>query len=124
MGKKILVPEFTENCRCLLEGVFKMSPVGLMKAVSDFLQNKYSNVAARSFISTGIAQFTDNLIFAVMVSKIFFGWSWIQVILCSLTGAIMELLCEIIFSPIGYKMATVWEKENVGKDYLANCKNG
>lgn len=89
-----------------------------------FNKNKYSNFAARSFISTGIAQFTDNLIFAVMVSKIFFGWSWIQVILCSLTGAIMELLCEIIFSPIGYKMAIIWEKENVGKDYLANCKNG
>lgn len=46
MGKKILVPEFTENCRGLLEGLFKISPVGLMKAVSDFLQNKYSNVEA------------------------------------------------------------------------------
>jgi hypothetical protein len=30
----------------------------------------------------------------------------------------MELLCEIFFSPIGYKMVCKWEKENVGDGYL------
>lgn len=50
---------------------------------------------------------------------IFFGWSFIQVITCSLTGAVLELLCEIIFSPIGYKVSRNWETENIGKEYLA-----
>ena len=44
MGKKVLVPEFTENCRGLLEGLFKISEVGLLKALGDFVSNKYSNV--------------------------------------------------------------------------------
>lgn len=44
MGKKVLVPEFTENCRGLLEGLFKISEVGLLKALGDFISNKYSNV--------------------------------------------------------------------------------
>ena len=83
------------------------------------LKNKsYKDFAVRSFISTGIAQFVDNLVFATMVSKIFFGWSWTAVLMCSLTGAIAELLCEVIFSPIGYRVSKQWEKENVGKDYL------
>ena len=39
--------------------------------------------AIRSFTSTGIAQFIDNLVFATVVSHVFFGWTWVQVITCS-----------------------------------------
>ncbi|MDD6311023.1 MAG: VUT family protein [Firmicutes bacterium] len=74
--------------------------------------------AIRSYVSTGIAQFVDNLIFALIVSHTFFGWTWVQVLLCSVTGAVMELLCEVIFSPIGYKVSQDWEKEKVGNQYL------
>jgi uncharacterized PurR-regulated membrane protein YhhQ (DUF165 family) len=78
----------------------------------------YKAFAMRSFISTGLAQFVDNLTFALIVSYHIFGWSAAQVLVCSLTGAAAELLCEIIFSPFGYKVSRQWEKENVGRQYL------
>ncbi len=78
----------------------------------------YGAFAARSFISTGVAQFVDNLTFALIVSYHFFGWSAAQVLICSLTGAVAELLCEVIFSPLGYKVSRNWERENVGAQYL------
>ena len=80
--------------------------------------NNFGSFALRSFSSTALAQFVDNLIFATVVSHIFFGWTWTQVIVCSLTGALMELLCEVVFSPLGYRMARAWEEEKVGQDYL------
>ena len=78
----------------------------------------FKKFAARSFISTGVAQFIDNLVFALLVSKIFFGWTWWQVIICSLVGALFELLCEVILSPVAFKMVKSWKKENVGDEYL------
>ena len=30
-----------------------------------------------------------------------FGWTWVQVLMCSLTGAVAELLCEVFLSPVG-----------------------
>ena len=80
-------------------------------------RNNYGSFALRSFVSTALAQFVDNLIFATVVSHIFFGWTWTQVLVCSLTGALMELLCEVVFSPLGYRMARQWEEEKVGQDY-------
>lgn len=78
--------------------------------------------ALRSYISTGVAQFVDNFIFAMMVSHVFFGWNMTQVITCSITGCIAELLCEVIFSPIGYKMCKKWDEQNVGSAYLDKAK--
>jgi uncharacterized PurR-regulated membrane protein YhhQ (DUF165 family) len=80
--------------------------------------NDYKAFAMRSFISTGIAQFVDNLTFALIVSYHFFGWSAAQVLVCSLTGAVAELLCEVIFSPVGYRVSRQWEAEHVGQQYL------
>lgn len=81
-------------------------------------RNNYGSFALRSFVSTALAQFVDNLIFATVVSHVFFGWTWTQVLVCSLTGALMELLCEVVFSPLGYRMARQWEEEKVGQDYI------
>ncbi len=81
-------------------------------------KDTFASFALRSYISTGIAQFADNLIFALMVSHVFFGWSWLQVFTCSLTGAVMELLCEVFISPIGYRVVKQWENEDVGREYL------
>ena len=78
----------------------------------------YKAFAVRSFTSTGIAQFVDNFVFATIVSVHFFGWSWIQVLFCSITGAFMELLCEVVFSPMGYRVSQNWEKEQVGQQYI------
>ena len=64
----------------------------------------FGNFAARAYISTFIAQFADNLIFALLVSRLFFGWTMVQCLTCALTGAVIELLSEVVFSPLGYRM--------------------
>ncbi len=74
--------------------------------------------AIRSYISTLVAQFVDNFVFATTVSKIFFGWTWTQVFVCSAIGAVCELLCEVLFGGFGYKVVCSWEKDNVGKEYF------
>ena len=74
--------------------------------------------ALRSYVSTLIAQFVDNMIFALMVSYVFFGWSMLQVITCSITGCLMELIAETIFSPIGYVACKRWDKAGVGTTYI------
>ena len=61
--------------------------------------------ALRSYVSTFLAQFADNLIFALLVSRVFFGWTMPQCLTCALTGALLELLSEILFSPFGYRLS-------------------
>ena len=73
---------------------------------------------ARSYISTLVGQFLDNFVFALIVSHTFFGWTLLQCVTCSLTGCIVELLCEVVFSPIGYRVCKGWDKHHVGKAYL------
>lgn len=81
--------------------------------------------AMRSYISTFVGQFMDNLIFSVIVfvgfAPIFwdgFRWTLLQCVMCALTGAVAELLMEILFSPLGYRITTYWKKHNVGSEYL------
>jgi queuosine precursor transporter len=78
----------------------------------------FRDFAIRSYVSTAIAQFVDNMIFAVVVSYHFFGWTPIQVVCSSIVGAGMELFCEVVFSPIGYKVSLEWEADNVGETYI------
>ncbi|MBQ8497619.1 MAG: VUT family protein [Clostridia bacterium] len=85
--------------------------------------------AARTYISTFIGQFLDNFIFSVIVFVFFapifwdgFHWTILQCATCALTGAFAELIMEIIFSPLGYKISLRWKKENVGKEYLEYIK--
>ena len=91
-----------------------------------FKSDGFFSFASRSYISTAIAQLVDNFIFATIVSKIFFGWTWIQVFVCSAIGAGFELLGEVFFSGLGYKVVRQWEKERVGQEYIeykkANAK--
>lgn len=79
----------------------------------------------RTYISTATGQFFDNLIFSMIVfmgfAPIFwngFSWTFIQCLMCSLTGAVIELLFEVIFSPIGYKITQRWKANGVGKEYI------
>ena len=65
----------------------------------------FGRFALRSYISTFLAQFADNLIFALIVSRNFFGWTMLQCFTCAVTGAVMELLFEVLFSPLGYKVS-------------------
>lgn len=81
-------------------------------------KNNFRSFALRSYVSTAIGQFVDNFVFATVVSKVFFGWTWQQVFFCSIAGAVAELISEVIFSPVGFKVCRKWEKHNVGHEYL------
>lgn len=79
----------------------------------------------RSYISTFVGQFLDNFIFSVIVFNFFaplfwsgFSWTILQCAMCAITGAFAELLMEIIFSPIGYRITQKWKSENIGKEYF------
>lgn len=100
-------------------GAFKNNPDGKLA------------FAARTYISTFVGQFVDNLIFALIVfvgfAPIFwdgFRWTVLQCVTCSLTGAAAELAMEVIFSPIGYRLVTKWKKYNVGSEYISYVKGG
>ena len=81
--------------------------------------------ACRSYISTFIAQFLDNFIFSIIVfvvcAPIFwdgFHWTVLQCAMCALTGSVAELVMEVAFSPIGYRITMIWQAESVGSEYL------
>ena len=81
--------------------------------------------AMRTYVSTFIGQFLDNFIFSVIVFVVFapifwngFCWTVLQCAMCALTGAVAELVMEILFSPIGYRMVKKWKQEQVGQAYL------
>ena len=79
----------------------------------------------RSYISTFIGQFFDNLIFAILTFMIFapifwdgFHWTFIQCVTCSLIGASLELVLEIVFSPFGYWVCKKWKEQEIGRQYF------
>ena len=87
--------------------------------------------AARTYISTFIGQFLDNFMFSMIVFVVFapifwngFCWTPLQCMMCALTGAVAELIMEIAFSPIGYRIAKRWQAEEVGREYLNLLEKG
>ncbi|MBR2929802.1 MAG: queuosine precursor transporter [Clostridia bacterium] len=97
----------------LIGKAFKRSPDGKLA------------YAMRSYVSTFIGQFLDNFIFSLIVFVLFapifwdgFCWTPLQCATCALTGAVAELIMEVLFSPIGYRIVKRWQAENVGKEYL------
>ena len=81
--------------------------------------------ATRTYFSTFIGQFLDNFIFSILVFVLFapifwngFCWTPLQCATCALTGAIAELIMEVIFSPIGYRITKRWKADNVGRAYF------
>lgn len=81
--------------------------------------------AMQSYISTFIGQFFDNFIFSLIVfagfAPIFwdgFKWSVIQCATCAVTGAVAELILEIAFSPIAYRIVINWKNNQIGKEYI------
>ena len=106
------------NCLNYIIGKgFKKNPDGKLAYVT------------QTYVSTFIGQFLDNLIFSIIVFMVFapiywdgFSWTFIQCVMCALTGAVAELIMEIVFSPIGYKIISKWKKDNVGKEYIDYMK--
>lgn len=74
---------------------------------------------SRTYLSTALGQFSDNLVFAFAVSHVFFGWSVLQCVTCALTGMVAELVCEVLFSFFGYKICRRWKEKGVGEEYIS-----
>ena len=78
-----------------------------------------------------MGQYFDNLIFSLIVfvgfAPIFwdgFSWTGWQCTACAFTGAVAELIMEVLFSPWGYRIVMKWKKHNVGKEYLDYIDGG
>ncbi len=97
----------------LIGSIFKNNPNGKLA------------YATQTYVSTFIGQFVDNLVFSVIVFMLFaplywngFSWTFLQCITCALTGAVAELIMEIVFSPIGFTIIKKWREQKVGEQYL------
>lgn len=85
--------------------------------------------ATRAYISTAIGQFIDNFVFTGLAFLVFFklsigtslGWTIWTVLGTASFGALLELLMEVVFSPVGYSICQKWRKDQVGQDYLEYC---
>ena len=106
------------------------------------LTNNYTNVAigsrfrknpdgvaayaARSFISTFLSQIVDNFLFVFLAFVLFpylpgalqVRWTIPQCVGASVACAVLELISEMIFSPIGYAVGKRWKERGVGREYL------
>lgn len=81
-------------------------------------RNNFSAFAVASWTSTLVAQFIDNLIFGLLF---LFALGYITLtaaIMMAATGMVAELICQAIFSPIGYRIAEKWRRNRVGNEYL------
>lgn len=85
-----------------------------------FIKNPTGKLAYcfRCYISTVISQFIDNLIFSSLTYMVFapifwngFSWTFIQVLMCALLYAGIELVIEVFISPIAFKIYKYWYKK-------------
>ena len=92
-------------------------------------QNRPDSKAAyftRTYISTFIGQYIDNFVFISLAFIVFplipgalpVTWTITQCAICSLTCAVVELALEMLFSPIGYRIARKWKEKGVGQEYV------
>lgn len=95
----------------------------LIKKIETKHGDKYWGFFVASAASTMIGQIIDNMVFALLVSVKFFGWTWTQVMVCSLTGAIFELIIELVFSPLTYRISKNWKKNGIGTEWIKADKD-
>lgn len=89
--------------------------------------------AVRSYVSTFLSQCVDNFLFVFLAFVVFpnipgalpVHWTVAQCVGASILCAAIELLSEVVFSPLGYHVAQKWKERNVGQEYLDRyCPNG
>lgn len=80
--------------------------------------DSFAAYTCRTYVSTAVGQFADNIVFAFIVSHVFFGWSGLQCVTCAAAGMVAELLFEALFSPLGYRLCVKWKAQNVGSQYF------
>lgn len=78
----------------------------------------FATFALRSYVSTGVGQIVDNLVFGhrglprVLWLDVAAGHHLLA------HGAAAELLCEVVLSPIGFRVASGWARDGVGEEYV------
>ena len=89
--------------------------------------------AARSFVSTFLSQVVDNFLFVFLAFVVFplipgalqVRWTLPQCLGAAVAGALLELVTEMIFSPIGYWVLRSWKARDVGREFrLRYCPEG
>lgn len=112
------------NAAFILSGVVNSF---LNVSVGKLFKNKTSGVEffTRSAVSTFIGQVVDNFIFMWLLYGIFAPIYWdmepMSIITClgtGVLGGLLELLCEVVLTPVGYKIVKNWERDNIGHEYL------
>ena len=129
------------NIQMKIEPINQNSLFGVIKLVAKFIlaivfdsffskfiltrfkdRTSFKAYAVASYGSTFVGQFLDNLLFALFFSV----WQpWCDpssIWLMAFVGAVVELLCQVIFSPLGYKIASNWRKNGIGDEYIALVK--
>ena len=82
--------------------------------------------AASAWGSTFLGQFIDNLLFGLLFTfpaSMIGLWGMTPMTLLALfgfalAGGVVELVCQVILTPWGYKVAESWRARKVGQEYL------
>ena len=107
----------------ILSGVINAAVNVLIGRLFEINPDGKAAFVARSYISTMLGQFVDNFIFTGLAFGIFAHYYGVLTITgMALLGALIELFCEIIFSPIAYRKCKKWQKEGIGREYFDYCK--
>lgn len=80
--------------------------------------DRYFGYFVAAGASTVFGQVIDNIVFALLIGIRFFHWSLFSVLMCSLLGALVELVVEMIFTPLTYKISQNWAKNKIGQDWM------
>lgn len=85
---------------------------------------------SRSYISTFIGQAIDNFLFIWLTYSVFAPIFWkttpLSVLSCIGTatiGGAVELVAEIVLSPVAYRIVRRWEEAGTGEEYIAAHSN-
>lgn len=86
----------------------------LLKKITSKHGDRYWGFVLASALSTGLGQFLDNMVFGSLVQAQFFGWGWDKVVSASIFGMLLELVVEVVFTPLTYKISCNWKKNGIG----------
>lgn len=112
------------NVAFILSGVVNSL---LNVSVGKLFKNKTSGTEffMRSALSTFVGQVVDNFLFMWLLYTIFAPHFWgmepMSVVTCfgtGVLGGLLELMCEVVLTPFGYKIVKNWEAANVGEEYI------
>lgn len=91
----------------------------------DKIQKKHGDTYPGYLVAAGastvIGQILDNMVFAALISTQFFGWTWVSVISCSVLGALVELIVEMVFTPLTYRISKNWDKNHIGVKWMSDA---